>query len=487
MAQSIDKPAFFNGEHYAYWKNKLMLFIKAKDFHLWDIVEDGPFVPTMIKSEWSAIDRKKMELNCKALHILFCALGPDVYAKVSSCESAKEVWDKLEVIHEGTNDVKEARIGLLNLEYENFKMDPNEDIKGMFNHFSTIVNQLKGLGEEISEEKLIRKLIYSLPESWDSKKTAIIEAKDLKKLKLDELIGSLLTHELMSIPLKREKEKIIKEQGVDVNVIALKSSNCRYEDSSMEESSEEDEEIAYLFKNFTWFMKSEKEKSKHEPKKKMKESYGTKSSKEERHTKYDCPCFNNKGSSSKKAYVATWSDEDSTKEEKVAHLCFMALEEGEPSPPSKLSVFGRFAGRPTPVRRVAAANGFPVQSRTKPCPLFRRSPPFHPSPERPRSSRFSLLPPCVASNSAEVSRVLVFWVILDCFAEDFGVFRPPDGRAWTSRAAGGDFPAALGGGSGTCDSADRSTAQPGPSRSVQPRHPVVTRSQTATDRDTDHQ
>ncbi|KAK8681467.1 hypothetical protein V6N13_053870 [Hibiscus sabdariffa] len=332
MAQSIDKPPFFNGEHYAYWKNRMMFFIKAKDFHLWDIVEDGPFVPTKSKSEWSANDRKKMELNCKALHIIFCALGPDVYAKVSSCESAKEVWDKLEVIHEGTNDVKETKIGLLNLEYENFKMDPNEDIKSMFDRFSTIVNQLKGFGEEIPEDKLIRKLIYSLPQSWDSKKTAIIEAKDLKKLKLDELIGSLLTHEMMSIPLKREKEKIIKEQGINVNAIALKSSKCKYEDSSssMDESSEEeDEEMEYLIKNFTRFMKSEKEKSEHEPKKKMKESHRTKSSKEERHTKYDCPRFNKKGSSSKKAYVATWSDEDSTEEEEVAHLCFMALQEGE--------------------------------------------------------------------------------------------------------------------------------------------------------------
>ncbi|KAK9037137.1 hypothetical protein V6N11_022059 [Hibiscus sabdariffa] len=329
MAQSIDKSPFFNGEHYAYWKNRMMFFVKAKDFHLWDIVEDGPFVPTTSRSEWSANDRKKMELNCKALHIIFCALGTDVYVKFSSCESAKEVWDKLEVIHEGTNDVKETKIGLLNLEYENFKMDPNEDIKRMFDRFSTIVNQLKGFGEEIPEDKLIRKLIYSLPQSWDSKKTAIIEAKDLKKLKLDELIGSLLTHEMMSIPLKREKEKIIKEQGVDVNIIALKSSKCKYEDSSMEESSEEDEEMAYLFKNFTRFMKSEKEKSKHEPKKKMKESLRTKSSKDERHTKYDCPRFNKKGSSSKKAYVATWSDEEDSTENEVANLCFMALEEGE--------------------------------------------------------------------------------------------------------------------------------------------------------------
>ncbi|KAL4319951.1 hypothetical protein GQ457_18G011400 [Hibiscus cannabinus] len=83
MAQSIDKPPYFNDEHYAYWKNGMMFFIKGKDFHLWDIIEDGPFMPTMSKSEWSANDHKKMEFNCKALHILFLCIR--VPMKLSSC------------------------------------------------------------------------------------------------------------------------------------------------------------------------------------------------------------------------------------------------------------------------------------------------------------------------------------------------------------------------------------------------------------------
>ncbi|KAK8655769.1 hypothetical protein V6N13_108335 [Hibiscus sabdariffa] len=40
---------------------------------------------------------------------------------------------------------------------------------------------------------------------------------------------------------------------------------------------------------------------------------------------------------------------------------------------------------------------------------------------------------------------------------------------------------------GTRDTTDRSSAQPGPSRSVQSRQPIITRSQTASDRDTDPQ
>ncbi|KAK8576057.1 hypothetical protein V6N12_063705 [Hibiscus sabdariffa] len=134
------------------------------------------------------------------MHILLCTTGPEEHSKVFSCDNTKEFWHKLEVVHEGTNEVNETKIGLLNLNYENFKMDLNEDIKTVFNRFSIIVNELKGFGDVIPEDKLVRKLIYSLPESWDSKKTTIIEAKNFKEFKLDELIGSLLTHELMSNP-----------------------------------------------------------------------------------------------------------------------------------------------------------------------------------------------------------------------------------------------------------------------------------------------
>ncbi|KAL4285514.1 hypothetical protein GQ457_16G024580 [Hibiscus cannabinus] len=226
MSQSIDKPPYFNGAHYSHWKNRMMIFVQSIDYLLWDVIEDGPTIPMKRVGE-SQVPKERHE------------------------------WNKLEVIHERTNEVKETKIGLLNLNYENLKMDPNEDIKAMFNWFSIIVNELKGFGEAILEDKLVRKLIYSLPESWDSKKTTIIEAKNLKELKLDELIGSPLTHELMSKPLIRDKEKKIKDQGINVKVIALKSSKCQYEDSSMEESSEEeDEEMEYLIKNFTRFMKS---------------------------------------------------------------------------------------------------------------------------------------------------------------------------------------------------------------------------------------
>ncbi|MED6213960.1 hypothetical protein PIB30_098480, partial [Stylosanthes scabra] len=41
-----------------------------------------------------------MSSNNKAINFLHCALAQDIYTIISSCETAKEIWDKLNVTYE---------------------------------------------------------------------------------------------------------------------------------------------------------------------------------------------------------------------------------------------------------------------------------------------------------------------------------------------------------------------------------------------------
>ncbi|MED6172847.1 hypothetical protein PIB30_053776 [Stylosanthes scabra] len=41
-----------------------------------------------------------MSSNNKAINFLHCALAQDIYTTISSCETAKEIWDKLNVTYE---------------------------------------------------------------------------------------------------------------------------------------------------------------------------------------------------------------------------------------------------------------------------------------------------------------------------------------------------------------------------------------------------
>ncbi|XVF77858.1 hypothetical protein PTKIN_Ptkin14bG0081000 [Pterospermum kingtungense] len=101
---SIVRLSFFNGENYSYWKNRMKLFIQANDYDVWRLIVNGHKIPMKViggrsvvkdESEWTTEDIKKAQLNAKALHTLFYALGPNEYNKVSMCANAIEAWDKL--------------------------------------------------------------------------------------------------------------------------------------------------------------------------------------------------------------------------------------------------------------------------------------------------------------------------------------------------------------------------------------------------------
>ena len=88
-------------------------------------------------------------------------------------------------------------------DYEMFIMSPTESIADMFTRFLKIINNLKGFGKTIEIHEQVKKILRSLPKNWNAKVTAIEEAKDLKVLTVDQLIGSLMTHE---ITLKKNEE-----------------------------------------------------------------------------------------------------------------------------------------------------------------------------------------------------------------------------------------------------------------------------------------
>ena len=91
------------------------------------------------------------------MNVLYCALDKNEFNRVSTCNSAKEIWDRLEVTHEGTNQVKESKINILVHKYELFKMDSNETITCMFTRFTDIVNGLKSLGKNYTNSDLVRR------------------------------------------------------------------------------------------------------------------------------------------------------------------------------------------------------------------------------------------------------------------------------------------------------------------------------------------
>ena len=87
-----------------------------------------------------------------------------------------------------------------------FKMKHNEYIVEMFTRFTDVVNGLEGLGNRVSKEDKVSKILRCLPPKWNFKTEAIMEAKNLKELPLEELIGFLMTYEMQIVRQEREMQ-----------------------------------------------------------------------------------------------------------------------------------------------------------------------------------------------------------------------------------------------------------------------------------------
>ena len=68
---SINRPPLFDGTNYQFWSNKMSIFMRSFDYEMWDIVMEGPYVPTKPKGtsqelepkprdEWTDAELKKV-------------------------------------------------------------------------------------------------------------------------------------------------------------------------------------------------------------------------------------------------------------------------------------------------------------------------------------------------------------------------------------------------------------------------------------------
>ena len=145
--------------------------------------------------------------------------------------------------YEGAKNVKDTKLQMLTMHFEELKMSEDESFDSFYRKLNEVVIGKFNLGEKTENSKIVRKILQSLSESFCAKVTTIEESKDLNKIKIQELIGSLQTYEL-SLPSQRKSKSF-----------ALKIINERLEAQDSSDEDEVEKDVAYLDKNFHKFLK----------------------------------------------------------------------------------------------------------------------------------------------------------------------------------------------------------------------------------------
>ncbi|XP_074356106.1 uncharacterized protein LOC141695792 [Apium graveolens] len=166
---------------------------------LWEIVENG-YEESANQANLSPQQLNTLKENRKkdkkALYFIYQAVDEVIFERISTASTSKEAWDILNKAYKGEEKVKMVRLQALRGEFDLLKMKESETVEELYNRTILIVNQLRVNGEDISDKRVLEKILRSMTRKYEHVVVATEESKDLNTFSLEELLGSLQSHEL---------------------------------------------------------------------------------------------------------------------------------------------------------------------------------------------------------------------------------------------------------------------------------------------------
>ena len=183
-----------NKLNYQVWASWMRLHLEGLE--LWDAIESENVVR---KKDW------------QVMSILFNTISDEVTRELDVEKTAKQTWLTLKVKSGGVSRYRKARIQSLKRDYENLSMDDDDLFLEYFGKLSCVVNELRSLGEVITDAEVAAKLLHSVSGKFDAITTLIEQFQDLEMITLKEVISTLKVHEdkLKARMVKREEKALL--------------------------------------------------------------------------------------------------------------------------------------------------------------------------------------------------------------------------------------------------------------------------------------
>nr|GEV66457.1 hypothetical protein [Tanacetum cinerariifolium] len=172
ISGSKSHPPMLNKENYVPWSSRLLRYAKSRPNGklIYNSILNGLYVRRMIP--------EPSDVNREVTTILL-GIPEDIYAAVDSCETAQEIWLRVQQMMKGSDiGIQEKQAKLFN-EWERFTSNEGESIKSYYHRFLNLMNDLKR--NKHFPEKIASNLMFlnDLQPEWSRHVTIVHQTKDL--------------------------------------------------------------------------------------------------------------------------------------------------------------------------------------------------------------------------------------------------------------------------------------------------------------------
>ncbi|GJW02406.1 putative ribonuclease H-like domain-containing protein [Tanacetum coccineum] len=122
-------------------------------------------------------------------------LPPEVYALVSNHRIAKELWERIQLLMQGTSLMKQEKECKLYDEFDKFAYKKGETLRDFYLRFSLLLNDIYIYNVKLEQFQVNTKFLNTLPPEWSKFVTGVKLVQDLHTTNIDQLHAYLGQHE----------------------------------------------------------------------------------------------------------------------------------------------------------------------------------------------------------------------------------------------------------------------------------------------------
>ncbi|GJV74186.1 retrovirus-related pol polyprotein from transposon TNT 1-94 [Tanacetum coccineum] len=189
-AGSDTRPPMLDRTDFASWQQRMRLYCQGTEGapHL------GPERPR-VYSNLSPEDKERYNANIQATNILLQGLPKDIYSLINHYTDAKDIWDNVKMLLEGSELTKEDRESQLYDDFEHFRQNKGETIHDYYVRFAKLINDMRNIKMTMSRMQLNSKFVNNMLPEWDRFVTAVRLNRGLRDSNYDKLYAYLKQHE----------------------------------------------------------------------------------------------------------------------------------------------------------------------------------------------------------------------------------------------------------------------------------------------------
>nr|GEU60904.1 hypothetical protein [Tanacetum cinerariifolium] len=159
-AGSDTRPPMLDRTDFASWQQRIRLYFQGKEngVNILKSIDKGPF-------QMGIVQEPLTEGTKGAPHL---RLPKDIYSLINHYTDAKDIWNNVKMLLEGSELTKEDRESQLYDDFEHFRQHKGETIHDYYVWFAKLINDMRNIKMTMSRMQLNSKFVNNMLPEWDT-------------------------------------------------------------------------------------------------------------------------------------------------------------------------------------------------------------------------------------------------------------------------------------------------------------------------------